>query len=138
MCEEVAGLQAYDQEVYLQMNSFTGIFQQHFQPHPMLPPCIDSNPPPPHQILKSPPCSQHLQETLGSRLQEQEYGGQTTPCFDSTFSSTMVSLTSWIDGALLTLVGHPCSDGITMKLPCGVDVLLHGPALPPIFFYQVC
>ena len=47
------------------MNSFTGIFQQHFKP-PMFPPCIDLSPPP-HQILKSPPsCSQHLQESLRS------------------------------------------------------------------------
>ena len=135
MSEEVVGLQAYDQELYLQMNSFTVIFQQHIQPHPMLPPCIDSTPP--SNFEEPPPCFQHLWETLGSRLQEQEYGGQTTPCFDSTFSSTVVSRTSWRDGALLALVGHPCSDGIMMKLPYGVDVLLHLPALPPIFFYRV-
>ena len=52
------------------MNSFTGIFQQHFK-SPMLPPCIDLSSP--NQILKStplpnggqsPPCSEHLWETL--------------------------------------------------------------------------
>ena len=36
MCEEVhfykfAGLQAYSQHIYYQMNSFTGIFRQHFK-----------------------------------------------------------------------------------------------------------
>ena len=37
------GSQAYRRELYYQMNSFTGIFRQHFKP-PMLP----------HQILKCP------------------------------------------------------------------------------------
>ena len=35
-----AGLQAYSRQLYYQVNSFTGIFQQHLLP-PMLPPCID-------------------------------------------------------------------------------------------------
>ena len=48
-----AGLQAYSRQLYYQMNSFTGIFRQHFKP-PMLPPCIDLSPPPSRQILKSP------------------------------------------------------------------------------------
>ena len=30
----------------------------------------------------------------------------------------------WGDGASLALVGHPSSDGITIKIPYGVDVLL--------------
>ena len=34
------------------------------------------------------------------------------------------------------LVGHPSSDGVTIKMPYGVDVL-HRPALHPIFFYWV-
>ena len=34
-------------------------------------------------------------------------------------------LTSCEDCASLALVGHPCSDGITMKIPYVVDVLLH-------------
>ena len=25
----------------------------------------------------------------------------------------------------LALVGHPFSDGVTIRIPCGVDVLLH-------------
>ena len=37
------------------------------------------------------------------------------------------------EGASLPLVGHPCSDSITTKLHYGVDVLLHWPALHPIF-----
>ena len=37
--------------------------------------------------------------------------------------SSMVSLTSW-KGPSLTLVGHPSSDGTTLKIPYGVDVLL--------------
>ena len=32
-----AGLQNYCQQLYYQMNSFAGIFQQHFKPPPMLP-----------------------------------------------------------------------------------------------------
>ena len=32
------------------------------------------------------------------------------------------SLTSWGEGASLALVGHPSSDGVTIKIPCGVDV----------------
>ena len=55
---------AYSWQLYYQMNSFTGIFWQHFKP-PMLPPCIDLNtPPPPHQILKSPP-PPHVLSTCG-------------------------------------------------------------------------
>ena len=53
-----AGLQAYSQQLYYQMNSI--IFRKHFQKH-----FQSLMPPPPHQILKSsPPCSQHLWETL--------------------------------------------------------------------------
>ena len=35
----------------------------------------------------------------------------------------------------LALVGHPSSDGVTIKIPYGVDVLLHPPASRPIFSY---
>ena len=35
------------------------------------------------------------------------------------------SLSSWGEGASLALVGHPSSDGTTIKLPYGVDVLLY-------------
>ena len=34
-------------------------------------------------------------------------------------------LTSWGEGASLALVGHPSSDDIMIKIPYGVDVLLH-------------
>ena len=44
------------------------------------------------------------------------------------------SLTSWGEGASLALVGHPSSDGITIKMPYGVDVL-HRPASHPIFSF---
>ena len=44
--------------------------------------------------------------------------------------------TSWGEGASLALVGHPSSDGITIKMPYGVDVL-HRPASHPIFSYWV-
>ena len=37
--------------------------------------------------------------------------------------SSGVSLTSWEEGASLALVGHPSSDGVTIKMPYGVDVL---------------
>ena len=39
--------------------------------------------------------------------------------------SSGVSLTSWREGASSALVGHPSSDGITIKIPYGLDVLLH-------------
>ena len=35
------------------------------------------------------------------------------------------SLTLWGEGASLALVGHPSSDGVTIKVPYTVDVLLH-------------
>ena len=41
------------------------------------------------------------------------------------------------EGASLALVGHTSSDGITIKIPYGVDVLLCQPALHPIFSYWV-
>ena len=39
--------------------------------------------------------------------------------------SSGASLTSWGEGASLALVGHPSSDGVTIKIPFAVDVLLH-------------
>ena len=49
------------------------------------------------------------------------------------------SLTSW-EGASLALVGNPSSVGVTIKMPCGVDVLHHvlHPAWHLIFSYWVC
>ena len=41
--------------------------------------------------------------------------------------SSGASLTVWGGGASFVLVGHLSSDGITIKMPHGVDVL-HGPA----------
>ena len=35
------------------------------------------------------------------------------------------SFTSWEEGASLASVGHPSSDGVTIKIPYRVDVLLH-------------
>ena len=43
------------------------------------------------------------------------------------------SLISWRESASLALVGHPSSDGVTMKIPYELDVLLHQPASHPIF-----
>ena len=51
--------------------------------------------------------------------------------------SSGVSLTSWGEGASLPLVGHPSSDGFTIKITYGVDVLLHRPASQLIFYYCV-
>ena len=48
--------------------------------------------------------------------------------------SSRASLTSWEEGASLALVGHPSSDGVTIKIPYWVDVLLHQPALHPHLF----
>ena len=50
--------------------------------------------------------------------------------------SSGASLTSWGEGASLALVGHPSSDGITIKMPYGVAVL-HRPASHHIFSYWV-
>ena len=47
--------------------------------------------------------------------------------------SSGASLTSWGGGASLALVGHPSSDGVTIKMPYGVDVCidqLHTPSFP--------
>ena len=57
----------------------------------------------------------------------------TRACVCLVFSGT--SLTSWGEGASLALVGHPSSDGVKIKIPYGVDVLLHRPASHPIFSY---
>ena len=46
-------------------------------------------------------------------------------------------LTSWGEGASLALVGYPSGDGITIKIPYGVDVILHQPASDNIFSYWV-
>ena len=51
--------------------------------------------------------------------------------------SSGVNLTSWGEGAFLALVGHTSSDGITIKIPYGADVLFHRPAWHPIFSYWV-
>ena len=45
-------------------------------------------------------------------------------------------LTSWGEGASLALVDYSSSDGITIKMPYGVDVL-HRPASHPIFSYWI-
>ena len=39
--------------------------------------------------------------------------------------SSRFSLTSWGEGASLALVDQPSCDGVTIKIPYGVDVLLH-------------
>ena len=44
--------------------------------------------------------------------------------------------TSWGEGASLALVSHPSSNGVTIKMPYGVDVL-HRAASHPIFSYWV-
>ena len=46
--------------------------------------------------------------------------------------SSRASLTSWGEGASLALVGDSSSDGVTIKMPDGVDVL-HRPASHPSF-----
>ena len=44
-----------------------------------------------------------------------------------------VILTSWRKSVFLAVVDQPSSDGITIKKPYGVDVLLHQPASHPSF-----
>ena len=53
------------------------------------------------------------------------------------FVSSGVSVTLWGDGACLTFVGHTSSDGFTIKIPYGVDFLLHRSVSHPIFSYWV-
>ena len=48
--------------------------------------------------------------------------------------SSGASLASWGGGSSLALVGHASSNGVTIKMPYGVDVL-HRPASHPIFSY---
>ena len=43
------------------------------------------------------------------------------------------SPTSWGKGTSLAFVGCPSSDGVRIKIPYRVDVLLHQPALHPTF-----
>ena len=47
-----------------------------------------------------------------------------------------ISLTSWGEGAPLSLVGNPSSDGVMIKISNGVDIL-HRPTSYPIFSYWV-
>ena len=51
--------------------------------------------------------------------------------------SSGVSPSSWGEGATLALVGHPSSDGITIKVPYVVDVSLHRPVSRSIFSYWI-
>ena len=44
--------------------------------------------------------------------------------------------TLWGEGSFLALVGNPYSDGVTIKMPNGVDVL-HRPASHPMFSYWI-
>ena len=37
----------------------------------------------------------------------------------------------------MALVRHPSSDGVTIKIPYSVDVLLHQPVSCPIFSYRL-
>ena len=39
--------------------------------------------------------------------------------------SSRASHTSWGEGASLALVGHASSDGVTIKMPYGVDVFIN-------------
>ena len=47
--------------------------------------------------------------------------------------SSRTNLTSCREGASLVFVDHPSSDGVTVKIPYRVDVLLHRPAWHPSF-----
>ena len=58
------------------------------------------------------------------------------PYFNPGLVSSRGSLTSWGEGASLALVGHPSSDGVTIKMPYGVDVL-HRSVSHSIFSYWV-
>ena len=57
-------------------------------------------------------------------------------CDNKWLVSSGASLTSWGEFASSALVGDPSSDGVTIKMPYGLDVL-HRPASHPIFSYWV-
>ena len=59
-----------------------------------------------------------------------------TETFPPRNTGSGASLTSWAESASLALVGHLSSDGVTIKMPHGVDIL-HRPASHPIFSYWV-
>ena len=67
---------------------------------------------------------------------QQKETQQSLRLWNTGLMSSRASLTSWAEGASLALVGHSSSDGVTIKMPYGVDVL-HRPALHLIFFYWV-
>ena len=70
--KKVGSLHTYSWQLYQKVNSFTGIFQRYhlYFKNDILSPPMHSPPmhwlksPSHHQIFKSPPCSQHLWETL--------------------------------------------------------------------------
>ena len=72
-----------------------------------------------------------LRVLLNAKIQNSSHNFKTT----GLVSSVGASLTSW-EGASLALVGHPSSDGVTIKMPFGLDVL-HRPAFHPIFSHWV-
>ena len=51
--------------------------------------------------------------------------------------SNRVTLTSRGEGASLALISHLSSNGVTINMPYGLDVLLHWPASHHIFFQWV-
>ena len=51
--------------------------------------------------------------------------------------SSGVSFTSWGEGTSLSLVDHPSSDGITIKIPYGVRCFITSTSLALIFSYWV-
>ena len=58
-----------------------------------------------------------------------------TPCFKVTHIYICgFSLTLWGEGASKPWLTTPSSNGVTIKMPYGVDVLLHQPASHPISF----
>ena len=52
-------------------------------------------------------------------------------------ASNRDTLTLWGEGAYLALVGHPSSNGVTIKLPYRVDVSLYLQAFQPIFSIEL-
>ena len=68
-------------------------------------------------------CESYTQENWNERLKS------FPPRYWNTgLVSSGYSLSSWQEGASLTLIGHPSSDGVTIKIPYDADVL-HRPAL---------
>ena len=77
-----------------------------------------------------------IMTTQDKRYNDNDNLMTTSRLWNTGLVSSGASLTSWGECASLALVHHPSSDGVTINMPYGVDIL-HRPASHPIFSYWV-